>query len=263
MSRDVSLSQLRTDIANQCDFVASASTRYTPTLLTRLINQSIQRFRERCSAEGMTHFLTSTSGTLLGQTSPYAFEELDLSSVTPSVVRTYGVDVTINGVVNTLAHRPFTERNDYSDLGPGIPVAWAQYQTRTLAIMPSRGGDAYTVWYLPVLDDLVDDTDTFDGVSGWENWVVWDVVCQLAARDQYDVALKQFAFLRDGIWQDIIRGASRVTAAGGQVIGRDAMRRGRPAGPVGGDRGPTGPTGASGSGGSGGGLADSLMLMGG
>jgi hypothetical protein len=259
MARLVTLAQLRTDVAAQCDFVTSASTRYTPTLLTRLINQSIQRFRERVSATGSTHFLVSTSGVLAGQTQPYAFEALDLSSVSPSVVRVYGVDVTIQGVVRTLAHRPFEERNEYSDLGGGIPVAWSQYQTRTLAIMPSRGGDPYTVWYLPVLADLSADSDTFDGVSGWENWVVWDVICQLAARDQYDTALKQFTYLRDGIWDDIIRGAARVTSAGGAIVGRDTAlkrRKGEEAvvglsrGPTG-AQGPAGPAGPAGAGGAG------------
>ena len=258
MGRNSSLLQLRTDVANQCDFVVGTTTRYTPALLNRLINQSIQRFRERVSAEGMTHFLVATSGTLAGQTSPYAFEVLDLSSVTPSVVRTYGFDVTINGMVRTLAHRPFNERNEYSDLGPGVPVAWSQFQTRTLAVMPSRGGDPYTVWYLPVLADLVNDSDTFDGVSGWENWVVWDVVTQLAARDQYETAMKQFSFLRDGIWQDIIRGASKVTAVGGSVVGRDALRK--PGRTI--DRAAFSAPSSSSTGGSGS-LADVLMLMGG
>jgi hypothetical protein len=259
LARNVTLAQLRTDVAAQCDFVSSASTRYTPTLLTRLINQSIQRFRERVSTEGMTQFLVSSSGTLAGPTSPFAFEVVDLSSLSPSVVRTYGFDVTIQGVVRTLAHRPFTERNEYSDQGYGIPVAWSQYQTRTLAVMPSRGGDPYTIWYLPMLADLSGDSDTFDGVSGWENWVVWDVICQLAARDQYDVALKQFTFLRDGIWQDIIRGATKTTAAGGSNVGRDSQRRNLKPITHGAFAQATATTTTGGSGS----LADVLMLMGG
>lgn len=258
MARNSTLAQLRTDVANQCDFSVASSTRYTPALLTRLINQSIQRFRERVSSTGGTHFLVSTSGTLSGPTNPYAFEVIDLSSVSPGVVRTYGVDVTLQGVVRTLAFRPFEERNEYSDRGPGIPVAWSQYQTRTIVVMPSRGGDPYTVWYLPVLADLVNDSDTFDGVSGWENWVVWDVVCQLAARDQYDEALKQFTFLRDGIWEDIMRGASRVTAVGGSILGRDSLRRPvRSVERIAGGGAVSTSTGGSGS------LADVLMLMGG
>ncbi len=264
MSRTVTLAQLRTDVASLCDFTEGASTRYTPTLLNRLINQSIQRFRGRISSDGLTHFLTSSSGVLAGPTSPYAFEVLNLSAL--PLVQTYGLDVTIQGIVRTLAHRPFTERNDYSDNGHGIPACWAQYQTTTIAVMPSRHGDPYTLWYLPLLADLVNDSDTFDGVAGWENWVVWDVVCQLAARDQYEAASAQFSILRDGVWQDIIRAAPRVTAAGGSTVGRDTVRRAArgPAGASAFSSGPTGPTGPAGSGGGGSaGLSDVLMLMGG
>lgn len=258
MARLVTLAQLRTDVANLADFQQGSATRYTPALLNRLINQSIQRFRERVSAEGMTHFLVSSSGTLRGPTSPYSFEVLSIASLSPACVRTYGFDVTIQGIVRTLPHRPFTERNDYSDVGPGIPMVWMQYQTATLAITPSGSGFPYTLWYLPVLADLVNDSDTFDGVSGWENWVVWDVICQLAARDNYDEAMKQFTFLRDGIWQDIIRGACRVTAVGTTHAGRDTMRRPLRVPPAAGATLSTGGGGTSDVG-----MADILMLMGG
>ena len=140
MSRNVTLSQLRTDVAAQCDFSIGTAGRYTPTLLNRIINQSIQRFRERISNEGMTHFLVPASGTMpAGATSSYAFQTLDLSALNPSMVRSFGVDIAIGGVVRTLAHRPFTERNEYT-LGPtmtGTPIAWAHFQTRSIAIMPA------------------------------------------------------------------------------------------------------------------------------
>lgn len=227
MARNVTLSQLRTDIAAQCDFSTSVSSRYTPTLLNRIINQSIQRFRERISNEGMTHFLVSASGTLpSGTTNPYAFQTLDLSSLNPSLVRTYGVDISVAGVVRSLGHRPFTERNEFT-VGPtmtGQPIAWAHFQTRSIAIMPAPDASyPYTVWYLPVLPDLSADGDTFDGVAGWEVWVLWDCVCQLIARDQYQAAYTQAMAERDLAWQDIVRSATKVSAAGGAFVGRDSM----------------------------------------
>jgi hypothetical protein len=226
MARNVTLSTLRDDIANQVDVTVGASGRYTPTYLTRLVNQSIQRFRERVSSEGMAHFLVSTTGTLTaGATSPYSFSELDLSSVSPSVVRTYGVDITVNGCIVSLAHRPFTERNDHG--GPqntGIPRAWMHYQTRKLAIAPAPDSAyAYAVWYLPVLADLSADGDTFDGVAGWEEYVVWDVCLRLITRDQYATAHALFTQNLERTWQDILRGASKVTAAGGANVGRDTF----------------------------------------
>lgn len=259
--RTATLSQLRSDIANLCDFAQGATTRYTPALLNRIINQSIQRFRERLSAEGTTHFLVSYSGTLLGPTSPFAFESIDISGISPGVVRTYGLDVTIQGIPRTLPFRPFEERNTYSETGFGYPIAWSQYQTYKLAVMPSVSGFVFTLWYLPVQADLVSDDDTFDGVAGWENWVVWDCVCQLAARDQYATAAQLYGQLRDGVWTDIMRSAPKVTEQGGMFVGRDKVRTVRnidrlAAGPA---IGSSGDSGGSGSGS----LADILMLMGG
>ncbi len=228
MSRTVTLAQLRADIAAQADFTIGSAGRYTSAILNRFINQSIQRFRERLSTEGSTHFLVAASGTLTpGATSPYQFNVLDLSAVSPSLVRTFGVDVTLQStsVIRSLSHTPFTMRSDYG--GPqmrGEPLAWAHFQTRKIAIMPSpQQAYPYTVWYLPVLDDLVQDSDTFDGVAGWEDYIVWDVVCRMITRDQYQDSYPLASGERDRIWADILRSATKVSAAGGAHIGRDTM----------------------------------------
>lgn len=223
MSRNSTLARLRADVENQADIVGAAS-RYPPTLINRLINQSIQRFRERISNEGLTHYLTATSGTLSsGATSPYSFQVLDLTGVSPGVVRTMGVDITVNGEVVSLEHRPFEERAQYGTQ-TGQPVAWAHFQTAKIAILPPPDGSyAYTVWYLPVLTDLSSDTDTFDGVAGWEDYVVWDTVCRLVTRDTYKDAYVQANQIRTELFADIVRSATKVSSAGGQHRARDTF----------------------------------------
>lgn len=200
--------------------------RYTPTALNRRINQSIQRFRERISNEGVTHFLTNTAGTLsVGATSPFPFLSLDLSAVSPSIVRTYGVDITIDSVVRSLRYIPFTHRDQFGGpLNTQIPVAWSHYQTRVIAIFPPPdSGYAYNVWYLPVLADLAADGDTFDGVVGWEEYIVYDVITRLNIKDQYAQIYAQLVDYKAQLMADIIRGATKVSQAGGASIGRDTM----------------------------------------
>lgn len=225
MSRNVTLAQLRADIKNQAD-TAGADTRHVASLYTRYINQSIQRFREKLSLEGCQHFLTSASGTLTaGATSPYPFYALDLSGVSPSLVRTYAVDIQVNGRLKTLIHVPFSERSNFG--GPattGEPVAWANYQTAKVAIMPAPGQSyTYLAWYLPVLADLTTDASTFDGVAGWEDYIKWDVVCQLLVRDKYPQAYQLAQNTKAEVWSDILRAATRVSQAGGAVVGRDSF----------------------------------------
>lgn len=228
MSRTVTLLQLRTDIAFQADVVMGTTGRYQTAMVNRFINQSIQRFRERISQEGIQHYLVASSGTIqAGNTAPYPFAVLDCTGFTPSVVRTYGVDITLNSVTKSLIHRPFTERAMFG--GPdvlGEPERWANFQTAKLAIMPGPMFDyTYLVWYLPLLADLSADGDTFDGVAGWEEYIVWDVVCRLINRDQYAQAFVTASKQRDENWADILRGATRVSAAGGAVVGRDSFAR--------------------------------------
>jgi hypothetical protein len=225
MSRNVSLAQLRADIQDQAD-VAGLTTRHTASLINRRINQSIQRFRERISLEGCQHYLTNTTGLFTaGATSPYPFYALDLSAAAPAIVRTYAVDITVGNVTKTLIHVPFQDRDKFS--GPAVtgePVAWANYQTTGVAIMPAPDSAyAYCVWHLPVLPDLSADSDTFNGVAGWEEFIVWDVVCHLIVRDQHPQAYAMAESSKQGIWRDIVRSATKVALAGGRTIGRDSF----------------------------------------
>lgn len=231
MARNVSLGQLKADIREQAD-IAGATSRTGASLLTRYINQSIQRFRERLSTEGATHFLVSTTKTLTaGATSPYPFYALDLSSESPSLVRTHAVDLTVNGVVKTLVHVPFADRDKFG--GPNVtsePLAWAHYQTRQVAIMPAPGQSySAVVWYLPVLPDLSADSDTFDGVAGWEDYIVWDVVGRVLTRENSPEMFALASSTKGEVWQDILRSATKVSNAGGAVVGQDTMAlKGRP-----------------------------------
>lgn len=228
MSRTVTLAQLKTDIAYQADIVIGSTGRYQASNITRLVNQSIQRFRDRITQGGIEHYLVSYDSTLTyGATSPYPFLMLDLSAVSPSIRTVYGFDVTIDGFTQTLQMRPFTQR-DESDNIPARPRYWSQVRDGQIAVFPPPDFDyAYSVWYLPVLADLVSDSDTFDGVAGWEDYVVWDTVCRLIQRDAYPTAYQMAESERDGAWADILRVASTVSAAGPTVVGRDSLARTR------------------------------------
>jgi hypothetical protein len=228
LARTTTLLQLRTDIAEEADIsgMVGVAQRYTPAALTRRINQSIQRFREKISNEGVTHYLTSTSGTLsVGATSPFPFLSLDLSAVSPSIVRTYGVDLTIDSVTRSLRFIPFTLRDQFGGpLNKSIPAAWSHYQTRVIAIFPpADSAYAYTVWYLPVLADLANDGDTFDGVAGWEEYIIYDVITRLNIKDQYANIYAQLVDYKRDLMADIIKSATKVSQAGGASIGRDTL----------------------------------------
>lgn len=224
--RTVTLAQLRLDVQNQAD-IAGLTARHGATLLTRIINQEIQHFREDLSGEGSRHFLTVATGTMLqGATSGFPFREINAQSLASGIVRVYGLDVkTQGGEWKRLEHTTFEDRANYG--GPtstGEPQVWAEYQTTKLAVLPppDRNYD-FILWYLPVLNDLAADSDTFDGVAGWEDYVMWSAVARLVIRDQFPQTYQMVIAYRDETMRKILRSSTRVTTAGGATVGRDSM----------------------------------------
>jgi hypothetical protein len=224
--RNVTLAQLRLDIQNQSD-IAGLTQRHGATLLNRLINQSVQRFREKLSGEGSRHFLSYATGTIsAGATSGFPFKELNVHPVASGLVRAYGLDIkTQGGSWKRLEHTTFEDRANYGGpISTDEPSVWAEYQTTKLAILPCPDRDYdYLLWYLPARADMTADSDTFDGVAGWEDFIKWDVSTALVVRDQYPNAYQMFIAERQAAWSDILRTATRVTGAGGATIGRDSM----------------------------------------
>lgn len=223
MSRLVTLGQLKADVANQVD-ITGATARHTPTLLTRLLNQSITRLRERMSSEGSTVHLTSTYGTLTaGVASLFPFGLLDLSSSPTALVKVYGLDVTVSDTVRRLQAVPFEERTSYGST-TGEPVAWSEWGRTKLALFPAPAeAYPYTLWYLPSINPLVNDSDSWDGVAGWEEYVTWNVVCHVLVRDQTGKAYSMAVSARNEAWQDVLRSVSRIQCPVTHSVSRDAF----------------------------------------
>lgn len=183
---------MRTDLRWQADQLG-VTLRTDDTSLTRIINQSIQRFREWVSEQGWPLYLVAHSGMLnVGATAPYAFGTLDLSAWNPLPVHLYHLELTVNGHVLDVAPIPFEHRNQYQGFsGPipsgatqAIPCGWFRFGATVGFVPPAQGAYAYTAWYMPQIADLVADGDTFDGIAGWEEWLTWDCFVKLISRDR-------------------------------------------------------------------------------
>jgi hypothetical protein len=192
VARTRTLTQLLTDVRWQSDQLG-ATLRHDDTSLTRAINQSIQRYREWVSEQGWPIFLTPKSATLtVGPTAPYAFGSIDISALNPVAVHVYQLEVTVNGQVLDVPQLPFEQRNQYQGVfGPtptgstqSIPVGFFRFNNTLGIVPPPQAAYPYTLWYLGLSTDLVLGTDTFDGITGWEEWLVWDVLIKILIRDR-------------------------------------------------------------------------------
>lgn len=214
MARNRSLSQLREDLRWQADQLG-ATLRHDNASLNRVINQSIQRFREWVSEQGWPIYLKPISGVLpVGPTAPYAFAELDLDSFESiSILRVFFMECTVNGQILDVPQIPFEQRNQYQGIfGPtptgstqSIPVGFIHYGTKIGILPPPQSAYPFTLWYLPLLADLTNDTDMFDGVAGWEEWVIWDGLVKIIVRDHDPQAYGYAAGERDRLQADFLQ----------------------------------------------------------
>lgn len=91
----------------------------------------------------------------------------------------------------TLKQFNFQERNKYSSAyGSGL-ATWGfvapDYKLLDGRIMlrpVPNGGSVIQLWYVPRPTDLTDDADTFDGISGWEEYVVIDAARQALEKEE-------------------------------------------------------------------------------
>jgi hypothetical protein len=123
----------------------------------------------------------------------------------------------------------FSERNEfYGAFGQtnGIPTEFSIYNigtestttvtAGTIAIFPPPDvAYPYAVWYLPSWTDLTVDTHVFNGLAGWDDWVVYACVFDLAMADNDMAATASMA--QSGMQEAdgrLIAGANHVQRSG-------------------------------------------------
>lgn len=201
MSSMTTLAELRARVRKEADAGPDTTTgRHTNADINDMINRSWQALRSFvCSNCGnlAEAYLKATAPTTMtvGQLAGYSFGTIPLPVDCVSV---HGIDLTVNtNDVRSLEPVSWKDRNLYRDLwgsGVGVPIGFSIYNigvesTTTvtagvIAILPAPDkAYTYSIWYVPKWTTITTDTFVFDGVEGWENWVVWDCVVKLAAPD--------------------------------------------------------------------------------
>ncbi len=237
MARTRTLTLLRDDVRWQFDF-ESMTGRVTDARLTRAINQSIQELRELISDAGNPYFLAApATGTLsVGATSPYdSFGAITVSSLSPTFLRPYGFDIKVGTQWVALQPVNFEQRNDHQGdpLSGGItgqPRDFFLFNASQIAYAPAADRTySYRLFYLPTATDLSADGDTFDGIAGWEEWVVFNAGNKLLLRDNQSQQFAAFAAERDRLLAGILAKSNHRQRAGAtrrnDVRGRNAAAR--------------------------------------
>lgn len=178
MARTRTLTQLRSEIRDRGDL---RSVRHTDDMLTRNVNQSIAELYDLLVSVSPDYFLSSDDISVSSGTANYA--------LVSDFYKCVGVDVQDSSNWHSLRRFNFAERNQMQQ-GGGVEKTGTRYRVMgsNLRLRPTPNWTGTVrLWYIPAPSVLSEDTDTFDGVSGWEEYVIVDCILKAKVRDEEDI----------------------------------------------------------------------------
>lgn len=104
-----------------------------------------------------------------------------------------GVDCASGGSTVTLKPFQFAERNKYNGyagtLATGDLLRYTVLGSNIRFSPAPQAGQTITLWYAPKLTPLGSDSASFDGISGWLEYVVLDAAIKAKEKQQQDVSV--------------------------------------------------------------------------
>jgi len=183
----VTLLQLKTRARERADQVNSNFVEDSE--LTNYINASIAELYDlMVAAYGSDYFLDSAAISIVSGTEDYALPA--------DFYKMRGVDVNINND-NWFSVRPFNfnERNRNQDVTWGLltgPSIRYRIMGSNLKFSPVPDGSYNCqIWYIPKAAILTTDTDVFDDLNQWAEYVVVDAAIKMMQKEESDVSVLQ------------------------------------------------------------------------
>ena len=178
MSRKVTLLQLR-DRARQRADAENDSGWVSDAELTSYVNESYTWVYELLVKSGESWFestqtIATVSGTVTYDLPNDFYATIGVSRVDGSTLRS---------IPNFMA----AERNRYFNMQGGTPIAY-RIVGQSIELLPTAGGvHSIQHRYVPTPVNLAFDTDTLDGVMGWEELVILNVAIKMGIKEESNV----------------------------------------------------------------------------
>lgn len=195
MARSVTLATLRSRARTEADMVVSQFV--SDTELNGFINDSLSEVYDLILAQDPDYYLNPT---------PCEFTITSASDAYPlpdDFYKLRGVDTQLSAIGNqwvTLEPFEFKQRNLYN----WAPVDWnilGVANVKYHLLGPSSGSSqikfipnpissqVIRLWYVPACPVLASDSDTFDGVNGWDEYAVVDAAIKCLQKEESDTSL--------------------------------------------------------------------------
>ena len=197
MARTRTLAQIReealllADMPNTTFATSAEATRRVNLSIARLWDRIVQKdggryFKEPRTVSTVAGVATTEIGTLGSS----------LNALAGSFYRLVSLDVTVDGEARDIKRLPDWElRHELQNVtGWGSREVFYEMEAGTsgqrLRWFPTPDAvHTVTAWVIPTAPILVQDSDTFDGINGWEDWVAHDVAIYLLGREESDPSL--------------------------------------------------------------------------
>lgn len=183
MAQTRTRSEIRDAIRLRADQVNS--TFWTDTNINDEIDRSAKRlYNFLIRTYGDEYYVSSATDTTVSGTQDYALPA--------DFYKLLGVELQQGGGSNDYFSLPkfsFAERNTKRRSNAALyNYMYRLHGSNVKLIPPPAGGLTLQLWYVPVLADFVDDTSTIDTISGFEEWLVLDVVEKILTAEESDTS---------------------------------------------------------------------------
>lgn len=186
MARKVTLLDLKKRSRERADKVGSGFIQDSE-LVSYINSSACELYDLLVSAYGDDYFMNSYSFQTVGQTESY--------NLPSDFYKLLGLDQKIGQEYLTLKPYQFNERNKYR-LGTywnalsGVGGPRYKLSADKISFLPVPDGQYnITLHYVPVCPLLVGDSDLFDGVNGWEEYIVIDAAIKMLQKEDSDCSL--------------------------------------------------------------------------
>lgn len=185
----ITLEQLRLESRQRADM--KNSTFVTESELTGYINNSISELHDiLIQAYGGDYYINEASFTTSAQKTQYALADVITSD---DFYKLRGVDAKLNKAQwFTLKPFNFNERNRNQLTGLDFGIVQVRYRlvgsNITFTPIPDDGVDV-KMWYIPLAQTLVNDTDEYDDINNYSEYIIVDAAIKMMQKEESDVSV--------------------------------------------------------------------------
>lgn len=192
MALNVTLSYLKGQVRSRADqqnsqFISDAE-------LTNFINGSASSLYDLLVQAAEDYYVQSEVIPIVQGTNEYTLPSM--------FYKILGVDYYVNNKPVPMSRFMFRERHlyNYLDARPEI-VRYATWGQELIFKPQAPQIASVTVWYVPRITLLVNDSDLLDGVNGWEEYLILDAAIKCMVKEESDPSalLTQLAAVKDRI----------------------------------------------------------------